>query len=161
MSIRDSDWPGNRGQRDDASRPYADSNGIPAYLTASKATASVSKTKSSASNPYDSRSDYAGAGGKSQTENTTSENTAPGKDMKTKGQTYINEPGWSTAKVKTPKASMRYNAWDNAGQVHSQYRASSQSTAVTSSTGISGRQDVRPTPSGPSGTWVKPVSLEP
>jgi hypothetical protein len=169
--------PGSTKRRSKASDTNAT---LPKYLTAPKRTPSLLKTISSLSNPYDTRSDFTCEGGKQQLVNARTENYSPDNTTKGKAEPNCGETSWSTLDGKRPMAGIAYNAWDNVGQIHSQYRAPSQSTALTSPTGISSRPDARsassslaggwsrqdlkrldtqPAPSGYAGAWPKPVSF--
>lgn len=158
MSVADKSMPESSGHLRNASGSYAASSGFPAYLMQSKETSNNSKTKSSASNPYENRSDYTSDGATSQAQNKSSENTPPSKFMNRKNKTSGNGLGWSNTDMKKPKPRITYNAWDNAGQVHSQYHAPSQSTSITGSTGMPSHLNT-PASSGAAGGWAKEVGL--
>lgn len=160
-SIADDGLPGSNGQRGKATDSNVTSSALPGYLTGPKKTNSVLKTKSSLSNPYDTRSDYAGDGGKLQSVNTRSENNPLINGTKGKAQPNSGGTGWSAMDGKRPKPGIAYNAWDNVGQIHSQYRASSQSTPLTGSTGIPSRPDSQYASSGLAGGWAKQNSNRP
>jgi hypothetical protein len=156
-SIADDVMPGSNRRRGKASDSNATSTALPGYLTAPKKTPSVPKTKSSQSNPYETRSEYTGEGGK-QSENTRSKNYPPGNATQGKSQPYSGGTSWSAVDGKRSKPSIAYNAWDNVGRIHSQYRAPSQSTALTGSTGLSSRLDAQSVSSGLAGGWAKQTS---
>jgi hypothetical protein len=142
--------PGSNGRRGKASDTNAT---LPGYLIASKKTPGVLKTASSLSNPYDTRSDFTGEGGKQQSVNTRSGYYLPGNTTKGKAQPNSGGTGSSALDGKRPKTGIAYNAWDNLGQVYGQYRAPSQSTALTGSTGLPGRPDAQSASSGLAGRW--------
>lgn len=177
-SIADNGIPGSNGRHDKASDTNAT---LPGYLIASKKTPSVLKTASSLSNPYETRSDFTGEGGKQQSVNTRSGYYFPDNSTKDKAQPNSGGTGSSALDSKRPKTGIPYNAWDNLGQVHGQYRAPPQSMALTGSTGIPGQPDAQsassglagrwsrqnpnrpvaqPASSGHTGAWPKPVSLQ-
>jgi hypothetical protein len=147
--------PESNGRRGKATDSKSTSTALPGYLTGPKKTTSVLKTKSSLSNPYDTRSDYTGEGGQQQSVNIRSENYPLGNAAKGKGQPNSGGTGWSAMDGKRPKPGITYNAWDNVGQIHSQYREPSQSTALTGSTGIPSRPDSQSASSGYASGWAK------
>jgi hypothetical protein len=175
-SIADDGMAGSNGQRGNASDSKATSTALPEYLTGPKKVSDVLNSKSSLSNPYAARSEYTGEGGKQRSENNPPANA-------TNGRNYPISSGidHGAADEKKPKAGVAYSAWDNVGQMHNQYRAPSQTTALTGSTGFQSRPDPRTLSSGlakqtsavnrssdpanrlgrpiPSGEWAKPVSL--
>jgi hypothetical protein len=142
---------GSNEQRGKASESNAN---LPGYLTATKKPSSVLKTTSSPSNPYETRSDFTGEGGKHQSVNTKSENYPPG-NATNKAQASSGGTGWCDVDGKRPKTDIAYNAWDNVGHIHRQYRAPSQSTALTGSNGIPTRPDAQSESSGLAGEWAK------
>jgi hypothetical protein len=158
-SIVDDGMLASNRQRGKASDLPTANTALPGYLNISKKTASVPKSKSSLSNPYDNRSEYTGEGGKQQSENTRTENNPPGKDSMGKNQPYSGGTGWSAMDGKRPKPGIAYNAWDNVGQIHSQYRAPSQSTALTGSAGVPSRPDAHSVSSGLAGGRAKQATV--
>jgi hypothetical protein len=154
-SIADNGIPGSNGRRGKATDSNATSTALPGYLTGQKKTTSLLKAKSSLSNPYDTRSDYTGEAGKPLSVNTRSENYPLGNATKGKAQPNSGGTGRSAVDGKRPKPGITYNAWDNVGQLHSQFRAPSQSTALTGSTGIPSRPDSQSASSGLAGGWAK------
>lgn len=151
------------GSNEPRGKTLESNDNLPGYLTALKKPSSVLKTASSPSNPYETRSDFADEGGKQQSVNTKSENYHPVNDTN-RAQANSSGTGWSAADGKRPKTGTAYNAWDNVGQIHRQYRAPSQSTALAGSNGIPSRPDAQSASSGQAGRWTKqnpaqPVSL--
>jgi hypothetical protein len=179
-SIADDDIADPNGQRGNASDSKATSAALPEYLTGPKKVFNVLNPKSSLSNPYAIRSEYTGEGGKQRSENNPLSNAAIGRN-----RPNSSGMGYGAVDGKKPKAGVAYNAWDNVGQMHNQYRAPSQTTTLTGSTGFQSRPDPRtlssglakqtsainhsrdpanrpgtwPIPSGQAGEWAKPVSL--
>jgi hypothetical protein len=179
-SIADDGIAGSNGQRDNAPDSKATSAALPEYLTGPKKVSNVLHPKSSLSNPYAARSEYTGVGGKQRSENNPPSNAANDRNHPNSGGM-----GYGAADGKKPKAGVAYNAWDNVGQMHNQYRAPSQTTTLTGSTGFQSRPYPRslssglakqtsavsrsrdptnragiwPIPSGQASEWAKPVSL--
>lgn len=170
----------NDGQLRKASGSNPTSSALPAYLIGPKKVINAVKTKSSPSNPFLTRSVYIGDDAKQGSENNPPSNAANGIS-----QPHSGRMGYGIMDRKSPKAGVAYNAWDNVGQMHSQYRAPSRTTDLTGSMGVQNRPDARPlssslgkqivpvtysndNPNGPdarpvasaqSGGWAKQVSL--
>jgi len=184
-STADDNTAGSNGQPRKSSETNVINTGLPSYLTGSKKITNIQNTKSSLSNPYAARSEYTGEGGKQRSETIRSENNPPGNATKARNYPHSSGIEWAAVEGKNPKVGVAYNAWDNVGQMHNRYRASSQTTALTGSTGLPGRpdeqtlspglanqtralnrssstpnsQEARPVPSGQAGGWAKQVSF--
>ncbi len=174
----------SNGQPRKASEANGTSTTLPGYLTGPKKISDIQNTKSSLSNPYAARSEYLGEGGKQRSEIDNSENDPPG-NTKDRYRPRRGGSVWAAVEGNRPKNGVAYNAWDNLGQIHSQYRASSQTTAQTGSAGLQSRpdaqilfssfakqtsaanrpsntphtQDTQSGPSGQAGGWAKQASF--
>jgi hypothetical protein len=133
---------GLNGQPGKAPGSNPTSSALPAYLIGPKRV-NIENTQSSPSNPFAARSLYTSEGGKQRSENDPPANVANDRNYP-----HNNGMGHRVKDGKWPKAGVTYNAWDNLGQIHNKYRAPSQTTGLTDSTGLQSRPDARPLSSG-------------